>query len=163
MSWLFKIQSNDGTVFYRVYRFVQLKWSQWKIELRAITSCGEECQNHHCSVFWKVRTFPHGRWEESQIQWPWGFVLLIKYIMLGQFPTVKDFWPDKSPWSEDLKWISLSTTIGKCPFSICEAPWIRKKKNNAISINTLFFYFIVGAEIFVWIICCFSILPRKSL
>ena len=38
--------------------------------------------------------------------------------MLGQLPTFKDFWTDKSPWSEDLKWISLSTTMGKCPFSI---------------------------------------------
>jgi hypothetical protein len=42
--------------------------------------------------------------------------------MLGQFPTVKDLWPDKFPWSEDVKWISLSTTMGKCPFSIFKAP-----------------------------------------
>jgi hypothetical protein len=45
----------------------------------------------------------------------------ITEINNGQFTTVKDFWPDKSPWSEDLKWISLSTTMGKCPFSISEA------------------------------------------
>ena len=71
--------------------------------------------------FKKPGHFPMVVEKKAQIQWPWGFVLLIKYIMLGQFPTVKDFWPDKSPWSEDLKWISLSTTMGKCPFSIFEA------------------------------------------
>ena len=32
--------------------------------------------------------------------------------MLGQLPTVKDFYQDKSQGSEDLKWISLSTTVG---------------------------------------------------
>ena len=86
---------------------------------------------------------------KAQIQRPWEFVLLIEFIMLGQFPTVKDFWPDKSPWSEDLKWISLSTTMGKCPFSIFEAPcicsawpWNKKCELNAVglALRSVIFY-----------------------
>ena len=36
---------------------------------------------------------------------------------------VKEFKEDKPPWSEELKWISIPTTMGNNPFSIFEAPW----------------------------------------
>jgi hypothetical protein len=39
----------------------------------------------------------------------------------GTIPHSQRFLADKSPWSKDLKWISLSKTMEKCPFSIFKA------------------------------------------